>query len=189
MNVNKTTIEGVQIVELDVHGDERGFFVETYRREWLQNCKEMIQANRADRKSGSIVGLHYHLHQSDYWYVPFGVARAMLHDLRKGSPTIGVTEFFDLGEDQKNQGPYNHHGLYIPSGVAHGFSALSDMTITYLVDGYYNPDDELGLAWNDPAIRADWGVSSPVVSKRDQKNPLLRDIAPDLIPIFEPEAR
>lgn len=178
-------IEGVKLVELKVFGDERGFFVETYRREWIPNAKEMIQGNRADRKAGSIVGLHYHLHQSDYWYVPFGAARAMLHDLRKGSPTLGVTEFFDLGQDQKAEDKFNHLGLYIPPGVAHGFSALTDMTISYLVDGYYNPDDELGLAWNDPEVKAEWGVPNPVVSERDKQNPLRKDISLELMPKFK----
>ena len=61
--------------------------------------------------------------------------------------------------------------MFIPPGVAHGFAALSDMTITYLVDGYFNPDDELGVAWDDPAIGAAWGVSNPTLSARDQANP------------------
>src|SRR5581483_190760 len=90
-------IAGVHIVEPDVHGDARGLFVETYRRSWFPNGREMIQGNRADRAAGSIVGLHYHLHQADYWYVPFGRARVVLHDLRVGSPTEGATELLDLG--------------------------------------------------------------------------------------------
>ena len=68
-------------------------------------------------------------------------------------------------------GPNNHLGVYIPPGVAHGFASLSDMTITYLVDGYYNPADELGVAWDDPAIDADWGLTDPILSARDQANP------------------
>ena len=64
------TIRGVYIVDPAVHGDERGFFVETYRREWFPQGREMIQGNRGDRQAGAIVGLHYHLHQADYWYVP-----------------------------------------------------------------------------------------------------------------------
>ena len=77
------TIAGVVIVEPDVHGDDRGLFVETYRREWLPG-REMVQANRADRRAGAVVGLHYHLHQADYWYVPRGRARVVLHVLRQG---------------------------------------------------------------------------------------------------------
>jgi dTDP-4-dehydrorhamnose 3,5-epimerase len=66
--------------------------------------------------------------------------------------------------------------------VAHGFAALTDMTITYLVDGYYNPTDELGVAWDDPAIAADWGVADPILSKRDQMNPLRAEIEPQWRP-------
>ena len=79
-------IAGVYVVEPAVWGDERGYFVETYRREWIPHGREMVQANRADRQAGAIVGLHYHLHQADYWYVPAGRARVVLHDLRAGSP-------------------------------------------------------------------------------------------------------
>jgi dTDP-4-dehydrorhamnose 3,5-epimerase len=68
--------------------------------------------------------------------------------------------------------------------VAHGFAALTDMTITYLVDSYYNPNDELGVAWDDPEIGADWGVTAPVLSTRDQKNPRRADIAPELAPRY-----
>ena len=172
------TIAGVAIVEPDVHGDERGCFVETYRRSWFPDGREMIQANRADRRAGAIVGLHYHLHQADYWYVPFGRARVVLHDLRVGSPTDGVTLTLDLGAPASGDGPHDHRGVYIPPGVAHGFASLTDMTITYLVDGYYNPEDELGVAWDDPAIAADWGVTDPVLSGRDQKNPRRADLDP-----------
>ncbi|MCU1351756.1 MAG: dTDP-4-dehydrorhamnose 3,5-epimerase-like enzyme [Acidimicrobiales bacterium] len=168
-------IDGVVVVTPDVHADERGCFVETYRRSWFPGGREMIQGNRADRRAGSIVGLHYHLHQADFWYVPMGRARVVLHDLRTGSPTDGATLTVDIGADPAG-GPHDHRGVYIPPGVAHGFSALTDMTITYLVDGYYNAADELGVAWDDPAIGADWGVTDPVVSARDQANPKRAEI-------------
>ena len=84
-------IAGVYVVEPDTYSDERGLFVETFRREWFPGGHEMLQANRADRQQGCLVGLHYHLHQADYWYVPFGRARVVLHDLRAGSPTDGAT--------------------------------------------------------------------------------------------------
>ena len=174
------TIAGVYVVDPQVFGDERGFFVETYRRQWFPDGREMIQGNRGDRKAGCIVGLHYHLHQSDYWYVPHGHARVVLHDLRAGSPTDGATLALDLGE--VDGGATNHRGVYIPPGVAHGFASLSDMTITYLVDGYYNPADELGVAWNDPAVGADWGLSDPVLSERDRANPGRDEIQPQWQP-------
>ena len=176
--VPSENIEGVYVATPEVHGDERGFFVETYRREWIPNgSREMVQANRGDRPSGCIVGLHYHLHHADYWYIPFGVVRVVLHDLRFGSPTEGATQHTDLDGNQ-------HRGIYIPPGVAHGFSTLTDATITYLVDNYYNPADELGVAWNDPEIGADWGLKDPVLSTRDQTNPLRNDIDEALRPRY-----
>lgn len=167
--VESDRITGVWLVEPSVHGDQRGLFIETYRREWFPNGREMIQGNRANRQQGALVGLHYHLHQADYWYVPFGTARVVLHDLREGGPTDGATLELDLSGE-------NHRGVFIPPGVAHGFAALTDMVITYLVDGYYNPADELGVAWDDPAIGADWGVTDPVLSDRDRANPTRADL-------------
>jgi dTDP-4-dehydrorhamnose 3,5-epimerase len=168
-------IAGVVFVEPQMHGDARGFFIETYRREWFPQGREMIQGNRGDRVAGCLVGLHYHLHQADYWYVPYGRARVVLHDLRDGSPTDRKTLCFDLG--LRTDGTHDHTGVFIPPGVAHGFASLTDMTITYLVDGYYNPADELGVAWDDPEIAADWGVTQPILSARDQANPRRADIA------------
>jgi dTDP-4-dehydrorhamnose 3,5-epimerase len=171
------TILGVHVVGLNAHRDDRGVFLETYRREWVPGAREMLQANFVTRSAGAIVGLHYHLHQADYWYVPVGRARVVLHDLRVGSATEGTTDVHELG-------PPDERGLFIPPGVAHGFAALTDMTITYLVDGYYNPADELGLAWDDPELAIDWGVSAPVLSARDQANPKRAEIPDRLRPVF-----
>ncbi len=162
-------IDAVVIVEPDVHGDARGRFVETYRREWFPLGREMIQANRSVKQAGAIVGLHYHLHQADYWYVVAGRARVVLHDLRDGSKTEGTTMSFDLDGDVEK-------GVFIPPGVAHGFASLTDMTLMYLVDGYYNSADELGVAWDDPDIAADWGLVDPILSARDQANPKRAEI-------------
>ena len=169
-------IDGVVVVEPTVHADERGYFVETYRREWFGLGREMVQGNRGNRDAGCVVGLHYHLHQADYWYVPHGHARVVLHDLREGSPTDGATLELDMGE--VDGGPNNHLGLFIPPGVAHGFASVTDCVITYLVDGYYNPADELGVAWDDPVVGADWLVTEPVLSARDAANPRRADIDP-----------
>jgi dTDP-4-dehydrorhamnose 3,5-epimerase len=170
-----TEIADVVIVEPDVHGDDRGRFVETYRRQWFPLGREMVQSNRAERQAGSVVGLHYHLHQADYWYVLRGTARVVLHDLRQGSSTDGVTSMIDLTEDRDR-------GIFIPPGVAHGFAAVTDLLLCYLVDGYYNPRDELGLAWDDPAVGADWGIEAPVLSDRDKANPGRDAIPSDLRP-------
>jgi dTDP-4-dehydrorhamnose 3,5-epimerase len=168
-------IADVLVVVPDSHGDERGRFVETYRRSWFPLGREMVQGSRSDKQAGAVVGLHYHLHQADYWYVTRGRARVVLHDLREGSPTEGATQTLELGER-------NEVGVFIPPGVAHGFASLSDMTLTYLVDSYYNPDDELGVAWDDPDIGADWGLEDPVLSDRDRANPRRKDIPGELRP-------
>jgi len=158
-------IADVVEVEPDPHPDARGRFLETYRRSWFPLGREMVQGSRSDKTAGSLVGLHYHLHQADYWYVPVGEARVILHDLREGSPTVGATQALRLGGGEER-------GVFIPPGVAHGFAALTDLTLTYLVDSYYNPADELGVAWDDPDVAAPWGVDGPVLSERDQANPL-----------------
>ena len=172
-----SVITGVLVVRPDAHGDERGRFVETYRRSWFPAGREMVQGNRSEKQAGALVGLHYHLHQADYWYVTRGRARVVLHDLRDGSPTDGATLSLDLRGDEEQ-------GVFIPPGVAHGFAAATDLTLTYLVDGYYNPADELGVAWDDPAIGADWGVDDPVVSGRDRSNPLRAAIEPGRRPYW-----
>jgi dTDP-4-dehydrorhamnose 3,5-epimerase len=177
--VESGTIVGVLIVTPTVHGDDRGWFSETYRRSWFPGGREMVQANRSDKVAGSLVGLHYHLHQADYWYVPRGRARVVLHDLREGSPTEGATLTMEIGDE-------NQQGVYIPPGVAHGFAAATDLTITYLVDQYYSPEDELGVAWNDPEIGADWGAAEPLLSPRDQANPRRADLPPGARPLLGP---
>jgi len=157
-------IDGVYVVTLQAHGDARGRFIETYRREWFPDGREMVQGNRSEKQAGALVGLHFHRLQADYWHVVSGRARVVLHDLRVGSPTERATQRIDLDGDEPA-------GVYIPPGVGHGFAALTDLVLTYLVDGYYDPEDELGVQWDDPAIDADWGVTDPVVSDRDRMLP------------------
>jgi dTDP-4-dehydrorhamnose 3,5-epimerase len=168
-------IKDVYIVTPDRHGDERGVFIETYRRSWFPLGREMVQANRAERQAGAVVGLHFHLHQADYWTVPRGRARVVLHDLRVGSETEGATLSLDVDTD-------NALGVFIPPGIAHGFGSLTDLTISYMVDNYYNPADELGVAWDDPEIAADWGITRPVLSTRDRDNPRRSDLKPEVRP-------
>jgi dTDP-4-dehydrorhamnose 3,5-epimerase len=173
--IPSAAIDGVVVVRPDVHGDQRGRFVETYRRSWFTHGREMVQGNRSEKQAGALVGLHFHRHQADYWYLLRGRARVVLHDLRIGSRTDGATEVIELSEEIDQ-------GVYIPPGVAHGFAALTDILLTYLVDNYYDPADELGLAWDDPVVGADWGVSQPILSVRDQSNPRRDEIADDVRP-------
>ncbi len=139
----------------------------------------MVQANRAERRAGSVVGLHVHRHQADYWSVVSGLARVVLHDLRPG-PEGGATLVLEIG------GPDDaapHLGLYVPPGVAHGFAAATDVVLAYQVDAYYDPDDELGVAWDDPSIAADWAMENPVLSERDQGLPRLAELPSSWWPI------
>jgi len=120
-------------------------------------------------------GLHYHLKQADFWAVPSGLVRAALYDFREWSPTYGATKTVEMG----TRSPV---GLYIPKGVAHGFYALEDSFMTYLVDEYYDNSDELGILWSDPSVALEWGAENPILSKRDLDNPLIAKIPPDRRP-------
>jgi len=173
-----TRISGLIIVHLQGFGDERGRFMETFRKEWFpQRSWDTLQTNRSDSKAGVLRGLHYHHEQVDYWYAVNGRLRAGLVDLRPSSTTYMATQIIEMGGR-------NEVGIFIPVGIAHGFLALTDATLTYLVDNYYNNGrDENGVAWNDPDINLDWGVTHlPTISGRDAQNPLLKEIPPDNLP-------
>lgn len=171
-----TPIDGVKIAHLIARRDERGQFIETFRKEWFpERSWERIQTNRSDSKAGVLRGLHYHHRQVDYWYVPFGTIRVGLADLRPHSPTYMQSAVLEIGEN-------NPVGVFIPIGVAHGFVALTDATLTYLVDNYYDNSDENGVAWNDPQLKVAWAVTDPSLSGRDQQNPFLKDIPADQLP-------
>lgn len=170
------TIHGVYLAKLVSYADERGRFLETFRKEWFpQRTWENVQANRSDSRAGVLRGLHYHFKQVDYWYVVRGQIRAALADIRPDSPTSGATETVEMGEDAQL-------GLFVPIGVAHGFVALTDATLTYIVDNYYDSNDEHGVAWNDSRLAIDWGLESPTLSARDAANPSLAEIPPSRLP-------
>jgi dTDP-4-dehydrorhamnose 3,5-epimerase len=169
-------IAGVQIVSLQAYGDERGSFREFFRREWFpQRSWEQTQTNCSHSAEGVLRGLHYHFHQVDYWFVPRGLIRAALLDMRPGSPTFGNTQTLEMGEGREL-------GLFIPIGVAHGFATLRDATLIYVVDHYFDGSDEYGVAWDDPALGIDWGLAEPVVSARDRGNPLFGEVSADMRP-------
>jgi dTDP-4-dehydrorhamnose 3,5-epimerase len=172
-----TTIEDVFIAPIKAFADERGAFMETFRKEWFPAVNwDRIQSNCSVSKAGVLRGLHYHHHQIDYWYVTRGTVRVGMVDLRPSSPTYMATHVLELGE-------VNNAGLFIPVGVAHGFYTLTDATLTYLVNNYYDGGkDENGVAWNDPDIGMGWGVNDPLISPRDAGNPFLRDIPRDKLP-------
>jgi len=172
-------IRGVKLVELASFADERGRFLESFRKEWFPEFDwDVIQANRSDSRARVLRGLHFHLHQVDYWYPAFGRLQVGLCDLRIGSPTRGAREVFEIGEAKPV-------GVLVPPGVAHGFLALTDATLTYLVNRYYDPSDEHGVAWDDPTVAIAWDTDTPLLSERDLRNPLLEDIPPERLPLYE----
>jgi dTDP-4-dehydrorhamnose 3,5-epimerase len=170
-------IQGVHVVRFQKFGDERGYFYESFRKTWVPGVPEMIQGNCSFSKAGVLRGMHYHLKQADFWSVPAGRVRAALFDFRPASSTFGVAQVMDMGGEA-------NIGLYIPKGVAHGFLAVEDCYMTYLVDQYYDGADELGIRWDDPEMALDWrlGAGKPNLSGRDATNPLIAEIPPERRP-------
>ena len=170
-------IPGVYIVRLQSHPDARGRFVETFRRRWIPGAREMLQGNRSDSQPGVLRGIHYHLFQADYWYVPTGRTFVALVDLRggRGAPNFGKVSTLEMGDG-------NEAGVYIPPGVGHGFQALSPVVMTYLVDQEFDGSDEFGVRYDDPVLNVPWPATERIVSERDEQNPALADIPDENLP-------
>ncbi|MFA5786348.1 MAG: dTDP-4-dehydrorhamnose 3,5-epimerase [Actinomycetota bacterium] len=169
-------IQGVYLVHLEAKADDRGRFLETYRAEWILGSPPMVQANRSDSLRGVLRGLHFHRKQADYWYVPSGRALVALYDVRRSSSTSGSRLGIEIGDGDEV-------AIYIPPGVAHGFLALTDVTMTYLVDSYFDGSDEFGVRYNDPDIAFPWPIKGePILSERDGAAGLLRDLPDEARP-------
>src|SRR5919198_4325562 len=169
----ETGIDGVLLVPLTAHPDSRGSFTEIFRRDWIPEAREMVQANVSISRSNVLRGLHFHRLQADYWCVTAGRAFVGLYDLRRGSPTERKKA------EIKIAAPEDWLGLYIPKGVAHGFYAETDVHLQYLVDEYFTGQDEFGVTWDDPDVGIDWPAEHPTLSDRDRSNPSLRSVLPD----------
>lgn len=167
-------IDGVVVRALTRHGDSRGGFTETYRQEWFGG-PAMLQGNRSDSAAGTIRGLHYHHKQADYWLCMRGRLLVCLHDLRASSPTFGVTQGLVLDDSTSA-------GVYIPPGVIHGFGALEDSTLTYLVDNYYDGSDEFGVRYDDPKVGFDWPITDPILSARDAECAFIDELDRSVLP-------
>jgi dTDP-4-dehydrorhamnose 3,5-epimerase len=154
-----TAIEGVVVTPVERHEDGRGFFSEIARFDGYR------QANHSHSRRGVLRGLHYHLRQADLWYVLRGTAQVALVDLRAGRPGL-VVETLTVGESSPCT-------IYVPPRVAHGFLALTDVDLVYLVTEEFDDSDEHGLAWDDPALAIPWAIPDPVLSDRDRNNPPL----------------
>lgn len=171
------TIEGVYFVEPEVISDDRGSFAEIFRRTWVPGANEMVQANRSISKAGVLRGMHYHLFQADYWYITSGQAFIALFDFRGSSKTAEKAETLEVKDG-------DNLGIYIPPGVAHGFLAVTDLSLLYMVDQVFDGTDEHSIYWDDPALEIAWPVDAqPVLSERDTNSPMVLDIPEENLPV------
>jgi dTDP-4-dehydrorhamnose 3,5-epimerase len=174
-----TELEGVVLLEPAVHGDERGFMVETYRRDgWaeLGVDVEFVQHNHSRSAKGTLRGLHFQTEpgQAKLVRCPRGAILDVAVDLRRGSPTFGRWEGHVLDDDRNRQ-------LFVPVGFGHGFAVLSEVAdVTYLLSSLYDPATESGIAWDDPDVGVEWGVEDPLLSERDRSAPRLAEVAAEL---------
>lgn len=177
MNVIKTAIDGVVIIEPRLFPDERGYFFESYeKKEFDAKVRPInfIQDNESRSSYGVLRGIHYQKGehaQSKLVRCVVGRVLDVAVDLRKGSPTFGQHVAVELTED-------NHRQFFIPRGFAHGFSVLSDVAVfQYKCDNYYCPESEGAIAWDDPALGIDWRIPADkvILSPKDLHHPLLKD--------------
>lgn len=175
MEIIKTDIEGVVIIEPKVFGDERGYFYESFSQKEFEEkvCKTtFVQDNQSFSSYGVLRGLHFQKAphaQSKLVRVVKGKVLDVAVDIRKGSPTYGKHVAIELTED-------NHRQLFIPRGFAHGFAVLSEEAIfQYKCDNLYSKESEGSLMWNDPTIAIDWGLApeNVILSEKDMHHPIL----------------
>jgi dTDP-4-dehydrorhamnose 3,5-epimerase len=173
MKTLPTTLPGVVLLELDVYGDHRGRFMETFRRDRYLELGigvglEFVQDNFSSSAQGTLRGLHYQLEhpQGKLVWVTRGEVFDVAVDIRRGSPTFGAWFGAALSAD-------NHRQLWIPPGFAHGFLVTSEQAdFAYKVTATYVPADERAVAWNDPAIAIAWPLAGePTLSRRDAAAP------------------
>lgn len=175
MNFLPTTIPDVLIIEPKVFGDERGFFIETFRENKFIEAgisDKFVQENHSSSQKGVLRGLHYQTKQTQGKLVR-AIAGEILDiavDIRRSSPTFGEWVGIILSETNKRQ-------LWVPKGFAHGFYVLSEQAqVTYKVTDYYAPEWERSILWNDTQIGIDWQISTPpILSPKDLAGKLLKD--------------
>lgn len=167
-------IQGVLRLKLPAFEDGRGRMLEVFRREWGEAIfQDELQINCSYSREGVIRGLHFHVLQTDYWLPLVGRMRVALLDVRPKSPSYRTCITVDLS-------PGKPEGLLIPPGVAHGFVALSDLHLLYVVNHYYTGADEYGIAWDDPELGIEWGLErEPILSERDLSNPRFTELDQD----------
>lgn len=176
MKITKTKLDGVVIIEPDVFGDNRGFFMESWNKKKMEEAGlyyDFVQDNHSKSTvKGTLRGIHFQKGDKAQAKLVRCVKGAVLDvavDLRKNSPTFKQWVGVELSEENKKQ-------LLIPHGFGHGFVTLTDdVEFLYKADNYYAPEADAGIRWNDPDIAVDWGVEKPILSEKDKKNPFLKD--------------
>jgi dTDP-4-dehydrorhamnose 3,5-epimerase len=175
MDVIRTDLPEVLIIQPKLFGDQRGFFLETYQFErYAQSgvAQPFVQDNLSRSRHGVLRGLHLQNPGTQGKLVTALRGRVLdvAVDVRVGSPNFGRHVAVELSEDNRRQ-------LWVPRGFAHGFAVLSDTAdFFYKCDALYSPKDEISIRWNDPAIGIDWGLADPSLSPKDADAPLLADV-------------
>lgn len=176
MDVIKTKLAGVVIIEPKVFGDERGFFLETFQSERYRELAGIelpfVQDNHSRSSQGVLRGLHFQIAkpQGKLVRVVRGEVYDVAVDINPNSPTYGQYEGVILNEQNKRQ-------FWVPPGYAHGFAVLSETAdFEYKCTDYYDPTDEGGIIWNDPQVGIDWPLSDPKLSAKDAALPTLKEL-------------
>ncbi len=185
MKVSSTKLPGVLIIEPQVFGDERGYFMESWSQQRYKDAgieHDFVQSNVSKSAQGVLRGLHFQNPnpQGKLVSVLAGEVYDVAVDIRKGSPTFGQYEAVVLNAE-------NHLQFYVPEGFAHGFCVLSESaTFCYMCTNYYDPQADASIAWNDPALNIDWPITSPKLSEKDDKALNLGAINIDILPVYRP---
>ena len=184
MKTVQTELNGPVLLAPTVHGDERGFFVETFRDSTLSDAgigHWFVQDNHSRSRRGIVRGMHFQPGQTKLVRCARGAILDVVVDIRVGSPQFGHWEGFTLDDVE-------HHQLYVPDGFAHGFCVLSDLAdVTYKVSTYYDPSAESGFAFDDPEVGIEWPDTDELLaSARDREAPSLADITDSLPFRFAP---
>ncbi|PLX30686.1 MAG: dTDP-4-dehydrorhamnose 3,5-epimerase [Ignavibacteria bacterium] len=175
MTFTPTSLPGILLITPKVFGDERGFFMESYRRELFEEAgiPPLVQDNHSRSVRDTLRGLHYQhpYGQGKLIRVTSGVVFDVLVDVRRASPTFGKWEGHELSESNKRQ-------LWVPPGFAHGFCVLSESAdFLYKCSEYYHPETEHTLLWNDEAVGVEWPVRDPILSEKDMKGKRLNELS------------
>jgi len=175
----ETRLDGVTLLEPEVHGDERGFLVETFRADAWRDAGvdvEFVQDNHSRSRGGILRGLHFQTEPGQAKLVRAARGRIwdVAVDLRRDSSTYGQWEGHELDDER-------HRQLFVPAGFAHGFCVLSDEAdVHYRLSSPYDPATEKGIAWDDPEVAVGWPITDPQISERDRNAPRLAEIADEL---------